>query len=104
MRLYSVMSREMPKVPMIRPSGSRSGILVVDTQRTLPSGKVSFSCTFTSGTPGAQDVLLVAKGLLGVLAGEEVESVLPSASAGSESPSHCGHVPADAGEAAVARP
>ena len=35
-RFDGVMSREMPNVPTIRPSGSRNGILVVETQETWP--------------------------------------------------------------------
>jgi hypothetical protein len=45
------MSREMPKVPMMRPSRSRSGILVVDTQVTRPSAQTSFSSLPTTGRP-----------------------------------------------------
>ena len=50
-RLRSVMSREMPQVPMIRPAASRRGNLVVTTQLTVPSGQVSFSSRFSSGRP-----------------------------------------------------
>ena len=51
--LRSVMSRETPKVPTMRSCGSRSGILVVDTQVTLPSSQVSFSSMLTIGLPVA---------------------------------------------------
>ncbi len=42
-RFPAVMSREMPNVPTMRPSSSRSGSLVVDTQVTRPPSHVSLS-------------------------------------------------------------
>jgi len=37
-RLRLVISREMPKVPMISPSGLRRGTLLVETHAMRPSG------------------------------------------------------------------
>ena len=49
--LPSVMSREMPKVPITWPWGSRSGSLVDEHQVTWPSSQLSFSILFNKGRP-----------------------------------------------------
>ena len=62
------MSREMPKVPTMRPCGSRSGILVVDTQVTLAVEPGFLLLHVDDRLAGGDHLLLVAEGLLGVLA------------------------------------
>ena len=99
--LRAVMSREIPNVPMMAPLRSRSGILVVDTQRTPPSGLVSFSSRPTRGPP-VRRILLVPQRLRGMVLGEVVE-VRPSHGEGRVGePEAFRRVPVDAGETAVA--
>ena len=47
----AVTSREMPNVPMIRPSASRRGIFVLDTQQSGRPTNVSRSTLPTRGSP-----------------------------------------------------
>jgi hypothetical protein len=57
---------------MTRPAGSRSGILVVETQETVPSGHVSISSMPTSGRPVFITCSSLARASLRVFADEEV--------------------------------
>ena len=72
-RLRSVMSREIPNVPMIVPFPSRKGIFVVDTHVSGRSGQVSFLHHVDDRLAGGDDALLVVKGYLGALLRVEIE-------------------------------
>ena len=71
--LRSVTSRETPKVPTMRPCGSRNGIFVVDTHVSWPSGQVSFSSTPMIGCARGDHFLLVAQAPAGVFSAEVIE-------------------------------
>jgi len=63
---WAVTSREMPKVPMIWPSSSSSGIFVVDTRR--PAARVGLPLHLARDRlAGLDDVLLVRERVGGVL-------------------------------------
>ena len=80
------MSREIPKVPTIFPSRSRSGSFVVDTHRASPSARVSFSSTFTSGCPVRMISCSSRSAFAACSSVKKSKSVRPTASAGLSTP------------------
>ena len=72
-RFHAVISREMPNVPTTRPSLSRNGILVVETQVTLAAAPGLLFLLADHRMLGLHEGPFILRGLAGVLLGEEVE-------------------------------
>ena len=85
-RFRSEMSREMPKVPTTRPSESRSGIFVVSTHPSVPSGRVSFSSLPTTGRPVRMISRSSSNAGRACSSVKTSKSVLPATAAGSPRP------------------
>ena len=82
----AVMSREMPNVPTTRPSLSRNGILVVETQVTRPPPQVSFSSLPTTGRSDSMTARSSSHAWRACSSVKKSKSVLPTASEGSLRP------------------
>ena len=85
-RFVSVMSREMPNVPTMRPSSSRSGIRVVETHVTRPPSHVSFSSLPTTACSALMMACSSSRAGRACSSVKKSKSALPTASAGSPRP------------------
>ena len=100
-RFHAVISREMPKVPTMRPSWSRNGILVVETQVTRPPPQVSFSSLPITGCSDSMTARSSSHAWRACSSVKKSKSVLPTASAGIGQAEPVGQGLVDADEAAL---